>query len=423
MKYLSRAILFSLAAAVLLTGSALASPLSPGLTRIAETSTMIKSGTAASGISFCEEDFCRAAMLDNVESVTITSLPAPSVGVLYLGSVPLAVNQSISGKNLDKLRFSPAENAAEGSFTFRYGNDYSMKCVLRITEEINFAPTASTAQDSSAAWTQKDIVCWGTLDAYDPEGDPLLFEILEYPEKGLLTLQNTSHGDFCYTPYSGYSGEDSFTYRVRDSYGNYSAPATVRVTIDRQSTELVFADMNEHWAHSAAITMASAGIMDYAQETGMYLFRPSEKVTRQDFLVMVMRALNYEPDVTSVHTVFADDAEIAPENRPYVNAAYNAGIIRGREENGQAVFCPNDYISRAESAVIVNNIIGAEVPVTVSLFTDNDSVPVWAQSALYALNHLGILRGTGAGAISPFDTITRAQAAQILLNFTRYICE
>ena len=419
MKFLTRLFFSALAASVLLTGSAFAAPLSPGLTRIAESSSMINSGTAA-GISFCKDDFCRAAMLENMDSVTITSLPAASCGVLYLGSVPLAVNQSISGDNLDKIRFAPAKNAGEGSFSFRYGEDYSMKCVLRITEEVNLAPTAAPSEDA-AAWTQKDIVCWGTLKAYDPEGDPLHFEILEYPEKGLLTLQDPSHGDFCYTPYSGYSGEDIFTYRVRDSYGNYSAPASVRVMIDRQSTNLVFADMTDHWAHSAAISMASAGIMDYARETGMYLFRPQENVSRQDFLVMVMRALDFEPDVTSVHTVFADDAEIAEENRPYVNAAYNAGIIHGREENGQLVFCPEDYISRAESAVIVNNIIGAEVPVTVSLFTDNESIPTWAQSALYALNHLGILRGTGSGAISPFDSITRAQAAQILLNFTQYM--
>ena len=179
--------------------------------------------------------------------------------------------------------------------------------------------------------------------------------------------------------------------------------------------------MNGHWAHSAAITMASGGIMEYAHETGMALFYPEEKVTRQDFLMMVMRALDYEPDILSVETVFADNDQISQECKPYVNAAFNAGIIRGRDENGQMMFCPQEFITRAESAVIMNNIIGAEVPVTVSLFTDNDTVPVWAQSALYALHHLGILRGTGAGAISPFDSITRAQAAQILLNFTRYI--
>lgn len=382
---------------------------------------MIKSGTAAAGISFCEEDFCRAVMLDTLETVTITSLPTAASGTLYLGNVPLAVNQSISGDNLDKLRFVPAPDATEGSFTFRCGQDYSLNCLLRITDQVNFAPSAASAQDSTAAWTQRDIVCSGTLTAYDPEGDSLLFEITEYPEKGLLTLTDSSHGDFLYTPYSGYSGEDTFTYRVRDSFGNYSETASVRVMIDRQDADLVFADMSGHWAHGAAISMAAAGVMDYYEETGMALFRPQEEVTREEFLVMIMRALDFEPDILSVHTVFADDAEINEESRPYVNAAYNAGIIHGRTENGQTVFCPDEPITRAESAVIVNNIIGAEVPVTVSLFTDNDAIPVWAQSSLYALHHLGILRGTGSGAISPFSPINRAQAAQILMNFTQYV--
>ena len=420
MKLSARFLLSSLALSALLTGSVSAAALSPGLCRIAENSSMIKSGTVSTGISFSTEDFQRASMLTEVEAVTVTSLPASSCGVLYFGNVPLAVNQSISGENLDKLHFSPTGDAREGSFTFRYGEDYSVKCILRITDEINFAPTVATSPEL-AAWTQKDIDCCGTLKAYDPEGDPLQFEITSYPSKGLLTLRDAEHGDFTYTPYSGYSGEDHFSYRVRDSYGNYSDTAVVTVTIERQNTEFVFADMNGHWAHSAAITMASDGIIEYTHETGMALFRPEEKVTRQEFLMMVMRALDYEPDILSVETVFADNDQISQECKPYVNAAFNAGIIRGREENGQILFCPSEYISRAESAVIVNNIIGAEVPVTVSLFTDNDTVPAWAQSALYALHHLGILKGTGAGAISPFDCITRAQAAQILLNFTQYI--
>ena len=420
MKHCTRAFIPLLTASTLLTFSCGAVSLSPGLSRIAETSTMIKSGPLAE-IRFTQEDFTRATLAEDLNSITITSLPAVSSGVLYLGSVPLAVNQNISASSLSNLRFVPAKQAESGSFTFRFGEDYAMTCQLRITEEVNLAPTISESQICSAAWTQKDISCFGTLSASDPEGDALCFEILEYPAKGLLALTDSTHGDFRYTPYSGYSGEDSFLYRVRDSYGNYSEPSQVTVRIDRQNASLVFADMSDHWAHSAAITMACSGIMDYAQETGMALFYPEKPVTREEFVVMVMRALDFEPDVLSVHTVFADDSAISEEARPYVNAAFNAGIIHGREEGGSLLFSPASYITRAESAVIVNNIIGAEVPMTVSAFTDSASIPVWAQSSLYALNHLGILRGTGAGAISPYAAITRAQAAQILLNFTQYV--
>jgi len=421
MKHITRILLPSLLASALFCSAAHAAVISPGISLIAAKNNMIKTGNSYAGVTFSAEDFRNATARSEVESITITSLPAVSSGVLYLGNVPLAVNQSVSGGSLNNLKFIPADGSESGSFSFTAGGGYSVTCEMHITDKVNFSPVAGTAEENCAAWTQKDISCFGTLEAYDPEGDPLRFEIVRYPAKGLLTLQNESHGDFCYTPYVGCSGEDSFTYRVQDSYGNYSEEVVKTVTISRQNSKLVFADMNEHWAHSAAIEMVSSGIMDYSTETGMAVFHPEETVSREEFLVMVMKSLGFENKSAPVSTVFADDAAITPENKAYISAAYNAGIIHGRNIDGKMCFCPDDPISRSEAAVMMNNIIGAEVPVNVSLFADNASVPTWAQSALYALHDLHILRGTGSGVISPYSVITRAQAAQILLNFTQYL--
>ncbi len=423
MKTLPKILTASLLTAATLITTAAAAPLSPALQHIAEDAEMVKTGNSYTGILFTGTDFENATDISDIDAITVTSLPAAADGVLYLGAVPVAVNQTISGENLDSLKFAPAVGTTASAFTFTSDHTYTVTCRMRITDEVNFAPVAASYGDTVAAWTQKDISCYGTLDAYDPEGDGLLFEIVSYPKKGLLTLTDKTHGDFRYTPYADCSGSDSFIYRVRDSYGNYSDTATASVTVSRKNHALVFADMTEHWAHSAAIEMASAGIMDYAKTEDAAVFQPDDSVSREDFLVMVMRALGAEIDAASaeVRTVFADDSEISAENKLYVAAAYNAGIIRGREENGILCFCPKDTITRAEAAVVMNNILGAEVPISVSLFTDNDVIPTWAQSALYALSDLGILRGTGAGAISPYSTINRAQAAQILFNLTQYV--
>ena len=420
MKQRTRILLSSLLAAATFTSSAYAVVLSPGITQIAANHTMIKTGNTYTGVTFTAEDF-RNAVEREVNSITVTSLPAVSAGVLYLGSVPIAVNQSISENALSSLKFIPQSGAEGGSFTFTAGGGYSVICEMRISDKVNFSPVAGKTESDCAAWTQKNISCFGTLDGYDPEGDPIRFEIIRYPEKGLLVLQDAAHGDFRYTPYVGCSGEDSFSYRVRDSYGNYSETAVKSVTIARQSSELVFADMTEHWAHSAAIEMVSAGIMNCTGNEGVSLFRPDTDVTREEFVVMVLKALGFSDSSSAYVSVFADDADISAENKAYICAAYNAGIIHGREDNGKMYFCPKESITRAEAAVMINNIIGAEVPVQVSLFADNAAVPAWAQSALYALHDLHILRGTGAGTISPYDSITRAQAAQILLNFTQYL--
>lgn len=423
MKTLPKILTASILTAASLIATATAVPLSPALQHIAEESDMVKSGNSYTGVLFTGTDFENATDIPDLQTITVTSLPAAADGVLYLGAVPVSINQTISGKSLDNLKFVPAAGTTSASFTFTPDHTYTVTCSMKITDEVNFAPVAASYEDTVAAWTQKDISCYGSLDANDPEGDELLFEIVSYPKKGLLTLTDKNHGDFRYTPYADCTGSDSFTYRVRDSYGNYSDTAVASVTVSRKNHSLVFADMTEHWAHSAAIEMVSAGIMDYTKDENTAVFLPDDAVSREDFLVMVMRALGADlaAESANIRTVFADDGEISADNKVYVAAAYNAGIIRGREENGVLCFCPKDTITRAEAAVMMNSILGAEVPISVSLFTDNDAIPSWAQSALYALSDLGILRGTGAGVISPYAAINRAQAAQILFNLTQYV--
>lgn len=404
----------------LLLPNAHAALLSPALDIIAAEETMIKTGNSYAGVQFGRTDFENATGVSGIESVTVRSLPHPSVGMLYFGSVPVAINQCISGKNIDNLKFIPAAGAVAASFHFSVNDGTVQLCSIKITDDINFAPTLSSAE-TVAAWTSRDISCYGTLDAFDPEDDGIRYEIVNYPKKGLLVLTDAEHGDFQYTPYVNCSGKDTFTYRARDEFGNYSEIGEAAVVIARKNTKLVFADMENHWAHAAAIVMAEAGIMDYDENNDAPVFSPDELVSREEFLMMVMKVLGVDDPGSCDKTVFADDSEIAQEIKPYVQAAYRAGIIHGKEIDGALSFCPKEPITRAETAVVLNNIIGAEVPVNASPFADDDSIPTWAQSALYALNDLGILRGTGAGVISPFSEMTKAQTAQMLLNLQQYI--
>ena len=106
MKQRTRILLSSLLAAATFTSSAYAVVLSPGITQIAANHTMIKTGNTYTGVTFTAEDF-RNAVEREVNSITVTSLPAVSAGVLYLGSVPIAVNQSISENALSSLKFIP----------------------------------------------------------------------------------------------------------------------------------------------------------------------------------------------------------------------------------------------------------------------------------------------------------------------------
>ena len=396
--------------------------LSPAFMNLAEEVTMIKSGLVSGEITFTADDFAKATGRAPA-SVTVTALPPASGGILYLGDAPVLANQIISRESLHSLRFVPAKDCTEASFRFKSGGEYSIGCILRYTDSVNLAPTITDSpalRTSAGLWTQQDIAVHGSLSASDPEGDALTFEITRYPENGLLRLTNPQNGDYCYTPCDGVTGEDSFSYIVRDEWGNYSEEASVVIDIDKAAADLVFADMDGHWAHNAALVMAAENAMEVESVNGELYFRPDEAISREDFLVTVMKALG-AGEIAPCATVFADHTDMAAESTGYVARAYDLGIIKGVEENGERYFRPSSTITRAEAAVILNAIIGADEPETVPVFADHSSVPVWAQGSLYALSNAGIFTGTGSGNLSPNTSLSRAQTAQILLTVKKYI--
>ncbi len=408
-------LLFLLLPLLPLRAEAVTTPLlSPGLTHLAQDCTMIRSGIVSSEIRFSAEDFDRAVGCD-VTSVTVTALPPVSQGVLYYGSLPVFVNQEIRASALDDLRFVPAVGCKESSFRFKADGDYSMACFLRYTDQVNASPVAGESDSSIPVWTQQDIGTYGTLSGSDPDGDPITFEIVRGPKNGLLRLLDSSTGQYCYTPLNGILGEDSFTYRVRDHYGHYSEEVAISVDIDKAAADLVFADMQGHWAHNAALVMAAESAMDARSENGLLYFCPEEAMTREDFLVTVMKALG-AGDIEPTVTVFADNSAISTEASGYVARAYQLGIIKGSEENGKLCFKPKEEITRAEGAVIVNAIVGLNEPDTLPVFADGHSLPTWAKGSMYALSEAGIFKGTGSGHLAPNEVLSRGQTAEILLN-------
>lgn len=391
--------------------------LTPALDIIASDVTMVKSALRGNDITFGKNAF-DVSLGCKTDYITVTALPPESDGVLYYGSTPVKVNQMIGSASFSELRFSPSAGCQTSSFRFKSGGEYSIACELKFTDEVNFAPVITSSEDALAVWTQTDISSFGKLSGSDPEGDDVVFEVVKYPEKGILTITNPSSGEYIYTPCDGMRGSDSFTYTVRDSFGNYSAEAVVPIEIDKRRCAAELSDMEGHWAHNAAVVMVAENAMDVRSVGGELFFDPDEEISREDFIVTVMKALGAKVEDVDC-TPFADDDMISASAKGYVKRALDLGVIKGSEEDGLLCFRPQDSITRAESAVVLNSIIGAEEPDTVPVFADSNAVPTWAQTAMYALSDAGIFKGNGGGYISPNSVLSRGETAQILLTVLR----
>ena len=396
-----------------------------GVNVLAAATDMAMSAPVGNEVVFSADVFARGMNLSSVEYITVKSIPDVAAGELLLGSSRVVAGQTISAANLSYMTFlSATEEPTVASFSFTAnGGATAMVCHVYLIDEINYTPTLSMASGLSLNLsTHKDMKLYGTLSAYDPDGDGLIFEVVSYPENGSLRLTDRTAGSYVYTPSNGYVGTDSFSYVARDKYGNYSAAATVSLKVTVSGTSVTYADMEGSRAYNAALTLTEAGVMSGTQVGNRYYFYPEQTVSRVEFLVMAMNAagITEVPDCTA--TVFADDAEIPSTMKGYVAAAYEMKYISGTLSDGKLCFLPNEEITRAQAAVMLSNIVGlCDVPVTPT-FADTSEIPVWATEAIYSLGAAGIMTGQG-GYITPMARITREQTAQMLAAAMEYVAE
>ena len=277
--------------------------------------------------------------------------------------------------------------------------------VLTAAEVDNAAPVA----ENLSLKTYRDVGISGSFAATDPEGDAVTFRIVDSPARGAVEVDENDPATFRYTPYEGKKGKDSFTYVAVDSVGNVSKPATVKITIEKQTTKVTYSDMAGNAAHYAALRLAEAGIYVGRQVGEFYCFDPDETFTREEFLALAMAVAEAEPLKDVTLTGFHDDDAISVWAKGYVSAALMDGTIQGsRNEAGRAVFNAPAPITRAEAAVIIDRLLKTG---DVSLETfGSDAVPVWAGQSVANLDAVSVM----APSASMLEPATRGEIARAL---------
>ena len=275
----------------------------------------------------------------------------------------------------------------------------------RQTGQDNSAPIA----ENLTLTTYKGVAITSRFAAVDPDGDEVTFQVVDSPARGQVTVDENDSAAFWYTPYEGKKGKDSFTYVATDSNGNVSEPATVKITIEKQSTKVTYSDMAGEAAHYAALKLAETGVYVGRQVGDLYCFDPDEAFTREEFLALAMTVAGMEPLSGVTLTGFSDDKDIPTWAKGYVPAALVGGAVRGRyNDNGQVVFNVGSAVSRAEAAVIVDRLLATE-DVTVHAMAAQ-AVPAWASQSVANLETVSVLA-------DPYDMsepLTRGEAAQML---------
>ena len=175
------------------------------------------------------------------------------------------------------------------------------------------------------------------------------------------------------------------------------------------TTEPGFGDISGHWAEARINQASSNGIINgYPDGT----FNPGKNITRAEFSVMLMGALNSQK--AEVELVFSDKTEIGTWAKMAVSQAVQEGIISGYPDD---TFRPNTNITRAEMVVMVANALKVSITGNATTsFADDKSIPLWAKTSVEALKELGLVEGMGNNDFKPKAQTTRAEAVVILMN-------
>lgn len=401
--------------AVTLALPILASPIvSPALNNIARNNRLIKSGLVSNDVYFSEQDFMKCLGVSAVESVKIEKLPPASDGVLKLGTLLVTEGQKIKGDYLSVLRFVPADEMVKSTSVVFSCGQTEVPCTVKMLDNVNYAPVFASEENSISTYC--NVSYFGNARMSDPEGDSIDLQVVSYPKHGVLKVTDAKRGSYVYTPSNGFVGNDEFVVVARDNCGNYSSVSTVNIRVEKN--DVFFTDAKGHWCENAAISLYEKGIAEALEVGTSLVFSPNDNVTREEFVTMVMKAVGVTT-MTDKNTSFADNSSIDVRYRPYVATAERLGYVNGSEKDGLMYFDPKGVISKAEAAVIVNNILALEGGDCISVFADDISIPTWAKTAVYALTEAGIFNGNGDGAIMPSALLDRAGAAQMIYNISK----
>lgn len=345
------------------------------------------------------------------EGVYICAVPPSYQAEVRIGSRVLHRGDILPTAALEKLRLSPVcYGEAECSLVYcpissgALADEVTLN--LRILSGTNTAPVC----EDGTLETYKNIANSGTLSVSDKENDKLTYQLVKAPKRGTVELH--TDGSFTYTPDKNKVGRDSFVFTATDPAGNVSNEACVKIRILKPADKATYQDMRGDADEFAALWLKDNGIYTGRSIAGNLCFEPDSTLSRSEFLIACMKLAGLEQTDSAISTGFADELETPVWQQPYLSAAYQSGMISGTPSDEGLVFRPEETLSRAEAAVMLQKLL--RLPSDTAVFAGSDAsiVPAWAESAVSALSAAGITLS-----VDDYEApLTRREAAKLLLS-------
>jgi len=262
----------------------------------------------------------------------------------------------------------------------------------------------------------------GTTD-YTAETDAEQVELQTAPahSNAVVTLLGARIGESTTIPLA--IGANVLTIEVQAENGaikSYTLTIT-RVASGEEETSpsapvCAFADIENHWAKKEICEAAELGIV---KGIDARTFVPNGYVTRTEFAVMLLRALQIPISSEANAMLFSDKDSIPEWAQLAIRTAVAEGILTGYPDG---TLRPMQTVNRTEMAAMVSRAMnwkanGMEGP----FFSDDAEIPAWAKTYVEAAREHGILVGRAGNKFMPDGLTTRAEASVALLRLWKVL--
>lgn len=250
---------------------------------------------------------------------------------------------------------------------------------LDLTAKADYEGLELLAQDRSFQWN-------------------LLGEVGSIDENGLLT-----------------AGEQENSGMLTVTCGDLSADIPLEVRINPM------VDLKGHWAREYISDLYFREVVNGGLNAqGQLVYRPDDSMTRQEFIVAMMRWLKVDTDrYRDTELPFADSDKIADWAVDSMKAAYALGYVTGSGGSGRVYGDPTSTITReAAMTMLARTQNVSSKSDALEEFKDKNRVSDWALEALTAMVERGVINGMD-GKLQPQGRVTRAQVAKMLFFMTQ----
>ena len=209
-------------------------------------------------------------------------------------------------------------------------------------------------------------------------------------------------------------GDGKYTFKMPASKVTVEAVFTAAKVEGLPFTDVTSGD----WFYDAVAYVYDKGMMEGTTDT---TFAPTMNLTRS-MIAQVLYNLEERPEAPGAAGFpdVAADAWYADA----VNWAAARGIVKGYDTGA---FGPEDSVTREQLAAILYRyaqVKGYDTTrggMAVREFSDSASISDWAQETMAWAVNAQVLSGKGNGVLDPQGTATRAEVAQMLMNFGEHV--